>query len=184
MSDKFFTSDTHFGHTNIIRYCNRPFTNREEMGETLIANWNEVVRPNDEVFHLGDFAFGSGVDGMYARNILDRLNGRIYLIHGNHEEAASHPAARPSFQWIRDYYELKVGGQRIVLFHYPMRSWNWVMKGSWHLFGHVHGNLQPFGKSIDIGVDVMNFRPVSFDELRIIMDKQKQQSEDRGIGPF
>ena len=77
----FFTSDTHFNHANIIKFCNRPFKDVEQMNETLIANWNRVIGPNDTVFHLGDFCLGGAAEWT---KVLDRLNGKIYLIMGNH----------------------------------------------------------------------------------------------------
>ena len=73
----FFTSDTHFNHTNIIRFCDRPFGSTEEMNEKLIGNWNSVVGPDDIVFHLGDFCLGGSAEWT---KVLDRLNGKIYLI--------------------------------------------------------------------------------------------------------
>lgn len=79
----FFTSDTHFGHANIIRFCNRPFRNVEEMNEALIENWNLVVSEDDTVFHLGDFAFGGS---NVWKSIIPRLNGHINLIIGNMTE--------------------------------------------------------------------------------------------------
>lgn len=78
----FFTSDTHFFHEGIIKFCNRPFESVEEMNETLIRNWNETVPEDGTVFHLGDFAFGGWREWMSAYN---RLNGKIYLILGNHD---------------------------------------------------------------------------------------------------
>ena len=78
----FFTSDTHFGHANIIRLCNRPFKDVEEMNEKLIENWNKVVPEDGTVFHLGDFAFGGSA---LWNSVIPRLNGQIYLIIGNHE---------------------------------------------------------------------------------------------------
>ena len=78
----YFTSDTHFNHANIIGFCNRPFKNVEEMNETLITNWNRVVGVDDIVFHLGDFCLGGSAEWT---NVLNRLNGKIYLIVGNHD---------------------------------------------------------------------------------------------------
>ena len=78
----FFTSDTHFNHTNIIRFCNRPFKDVSHMNETIISNWNRVVSPEDIVFHLGDFCLGGSAEWV---NVLNRLNGKIYLISGNHD---------------------------------------------------------------------------------------------------
>lgn len=78
-----YTSDTHFNHANIISSCHRPFNSLEHMNETLIANWNNVVQRNDIVFHLGDFSFGGAAQWAKIRS---RLNGRIYLIVGNHDK--------------------------------------------------------------------------------------------------
>ena len=78
----FFTSDTHFFHEGIIKFCKRPYATVEEMNETLIRNWNETVPENGTVFHLGDFAFGGWREWMSDYN---RLNGKIYLILGNHD---------------------------------------------------------------------------------------------------
>ena len=78
----FFTSDTHFNHANIIRFCNRPFKDVEQMNEVMIANWNSVIGKDDTVFHLGDFCLGGAAEWT---KILERLNGKIYLIMGNHD---------------------------------------------------------------------------------------------------
>lgn len=78
----FFTSDTHFNHANIIRFCNRPFKDVSHMNEAIISNWNRVVGPEDIVFHLGDFCLGGSAEWI---NVLNRLNGKIYLISGNHD---------------------------------------------------------------------------------------------------
>ena len=78
----FFTSDTHFNHTNIIKYAQRPYSDAEEMNEDLIKRWNSVVGKNDIVFHLGDFMFGN-INRFWE--FRSRLNGKIYLIHGNHD---------------------------------------------------------------------------------------------------
>ena len=78
----FFTSDTHFWHNNVIKFCNRPFSSIEEMNDTIIENWNRVVDKNDIVIHLGDFCF-CGSDKF--KELVEKLNGRIYLILGNHD---------------------------------------------------------------------------------------------------
>ena len=88
----FFTSDTHFNHTNIIRFCNRPFKDVVHMNETIISNWNRVVGPEDIVFHLGDFCLGGSAEWV---NVLNRLNGKIYLISRHKEpEAELHEILR------------------------------------------------------------------------------------------
>jgi calcineurin-like phosphoesterase family protein len=162
----FFTSDTHFGHENIIRTCRRPFQNAGEMDEALIARWNERVRPGDTVYHLGDFTFRSSTG---ADIYLARLNGKIHLVAGNHdaETLAKHANLFASVSLI---LEVKVGGQRLVLCHYPMREWHGSWRQSWHLFGHVHGRLnhEPLGYSLDVGVDSHEFRPWTIDEIAAV----------------
>lgn len=186
MSKIFFTSDHHFGHANIIKFSNRPFKDVKEMNEEMIRRWNEKISPEDEVYHLGDFGLSKDRDEIL--NIINRLNGTKYLIQGNHEGAALNH--RKSFKWIKDYYELKVkdedcknGVQRIILFHYAMRVWRSDFRGTWHLYGHSHGNL-PDKKdrlAFDIGVDCHDFYPLSYDEVKAIMKTKewKPPFEDR-----
>jgi calcineurin-like phosphoesterase family protein len=166
----FFTSDTHFGHANIIKYCDRPFRNYFEMDEALVTNWNTLIGPEDTVYHLGDFAFGRGIDQKYVSALAKLLNGHIHLINGNHEKFAHSIPWR--FSTIKEYDEIEVEGQRIVLFHYGMRTWHHVSKGVWHLYGHSHNRLPAFGKSLDIGVDNWNYYPVGFAKLKYTMDSQ------------
>ncbi len=176
MTKTFFTSDHHFGHENIIRFCKRPFSNAKEMNEVMIQRWNEKVGPNDMVYHLGDFALKSKDD---LATILDQLNGKIHLITGNHEAAALQN--KHKFQWVKDYYELKMkdpdcsnGVQRIILFHYAMRVWRGDRRGNWHLYGHSHGNLPDLNDrlSFDIGVDNHDFYPLSYEEVKQIMSRK------------
>lgn len=165
-----FTSDTHFGHANIIfKYCNRPFASVEEHDAALIANWNARVRPNDIVYHLGDFAFTCTKE--HAAACMMRLNGRKFFIRGNHDELLDH--CLPLGSWIKDYLEVGVNGQKIVLFHYGLRTWHHDLRGTWHLYGHSHTGLEPLGKSCDVGVDAWNYAPVSFDVLKTFMDQQE-----------
>lgn len=162
----FFTSDTHFGHENIIRFCNRPFPSVYAMNRAMIANWNSVVSEGDEVYHLGDFAFGNSA---FWQEMRGPLNGTIHLIRGNHDEQ---PVQR-LFGWVKDYAEIKVEGQKIVLFHYGLRTWHHDLRGTWHLYGHSHNGLPPYGKSVDVGVDRWHFTPVSFEQLKEFMDARE-----------
>jgi calcineurin-like phosphoesterase family protein len=169
----FFISDTHFGHDRIIGYCNRPFKDYREMDRAMEENWNAVVGKGDTVWHLGDFAFGRDAEPWYIRNIADRLHGHIHLIRGNHDALAENQL-KSRFASISDYKEITEQGHKIVLFHYGLRTWHHDLRGTWHLYGHSHGGLPPYGKSLDIGVDDWNFTPVSFAELKSKMDKLQQ----------
>jgi calcineurin-like phosphoesterase family protein len=78
----FFTSDLHFGHANIIQYCNRPFNSVEHMNGVLMSNWNSVVTEDDKVIVLGDFAMGKISETL---PVAERLNGMKFLVPGNHD---------------------------------------------------------------------------------------------------
>jgi len=160
----FFTADQHYGHRNIIKYCNRPFESIEEMDETLIENHNEVVKDDgDIVYHVGDFALAPPYRVLY---IIDRLNGKNIFIKGSHDRWMR-KAEMGVFPYI---VELKLeGGIHIVLCHYAMRVWPRSHYNSWQIFGHSHGGLEPVGKQWDVGVDNNNFYPVSLDQIVEIM---------------
>ena len=143
-----FTSDTHFGHANIIRYSERPFGSVREMDESLTDRWNTLVRPDDTVWHLGDFAFRNAVS---AERYLARLAGRKHLIWGNHDDAATR--ALPGWESSQPYAEITVDGTRLVLFHYAMRVWNRGQYGAVHLYGHSHNSLPGDDQCCDVGVD-------------------------------
>ena len=174
MNKIYFTSDHHFGHKSIIKFCNRPFKDVKEMNNVLIRKWNEKIGINDDVYHLGDFGLIHKED---LSNILDRLNGNIHLIAGNHENAAIQN--KEKFVWIKNYFELKVkdpdcGSRLIILFHYAMRVWRHDFKESWHLYGHTHGTLPDKNHKLafDVSVDAHDFYPLSYEDVKVIMSKK------------
>lgn len=133
----FYISDTHFGHSGIIRYDNRPFMTVEEMDETIIQRWNDVVSDIDMVYVLGDFSWYKEEETL---KILDRLSGRKVLIKGNHDRIS--PKVARKFMRVCDYLEIKDNGQRVILSHYPMPFWNGQFRNTVHLYGHVHNSHQ------------------------------------------
>ena len=172
----FFTADTHFDHTNIIRYSNRPFADVKDMNEALIRNWNSKISANDDVYHLGDFCFSSR-----GNQFLSRLNGRKHLILGNHDKQVNISHGWESIQPYKEIY-CHVGGkkQMIVLCHYAMRVWNKRHHNSWMLYGHSHGSLpdDPNALSFDIGVDCHNYMPLDVAEVERIMRKKNSVPVD------
>ena len=163
------TPTSHFGHKNIIKYSSRPFKNVKEMDEALIANWNARVKPNDTIYHLGDFAFGDGSKdpGKYFK----RLNGKKHLVIGNHDNKK---VWNLPWESASNYQEVSVGKQRIVLLHYAMRVWHHSYRGVWQIWGHSHGSLpEDNSLSFDVGVDVWNYSPVSFEQVKAKMDWKK-----------
>lgn len=172
MPNLWFAADTHFGHGNIIKNCGRPFADADEMDAALIANWNAVVAPKDEVRHLGDFAWSK--DPKYLARIFDQLNGSKHLIVGNHDHG---PTRRLPWASVDKLKGVKVDGSLIVLCHYGMRVWPKSHFGSLHLYGHSHGNLPGTRQSCDVGVDCWDFRPVSISEIRLRLEQTPEPGE-------
>lgn len=158
----FFTSDMHLAHKKIILLSNRPFSSVEEMDEELIKRFNSKVGPEDTVYDLGDFCFTNPkkYDGC--------LNGNIIRIKGSHD----HDIKEPRMMVIKpDGFLDKYGDQvEITLCHYAMRSWEKSHYGAWHLYGHHHGLLAPYGLSFDVGVDCWDYYPVSLEQVKEKMD--------------
>lgn len=165
----FFTADTHFNHKNIIKYSKRPFQTIEEMNEKLIENWNNKVKDNDEIYHLGDFGFKKIDDSI---EIVKKLNGKKYLIIGNHDRSLN-KEFKSYFEFVKKFYVLNYQSNDIVLYHYFHSPWYKDNENSILLHGHSHGKMvHPIGlKTLDVGVDCNNYNPFSFDEICKILNK-------------
>ena len=155
----FFTSDTHFGDHRTLNIHKRAFASVAEMDAALIEGWNAVVGPQDEVWHLGDFARrASDVPAL-----LERLAGIKHLVRGNNDPPGTSAAA--GWASVQDYAELELEGRLLVLCHYPFRSWNGQHRKSVNLHGHSHGKLKPMPRQYDVGVDARGFRPATLAQL-------------------
>ena len=173
------TSDNHFGHRNIINIQPRPefLVNGEPdvemMNNTMITRWNELVNPDDVVYHVGDFCWNKGA----MRSVLHRLHGRIILIPGNHDkELLAAEEFRGRFEAIKpySYYETNVNGEHVVFSHFPYFEWNQIGKGTWHLHGHLHAKPHGIsGKIMDVGADGNGLRPYSWDQIKAYMDTRE-----------
>jgi calcineurin-like phosphoesterase family protein len=158
----FFTADTHFGHAGARALYRRPFASVLEMNTAMVARWNETVRPDDDVWHLGDFSLNTST--VAAAGLLRSLSGRKHLVTGNNDP----PDIVSLAEWrtVQAYAEITVDDARIVLCHYAFRTWNGMAKGALNLHGHSHGRLKPLPRQYDVGVDVRDFRPVTLQALR------------------
>lgn len=188
----FFTSDHHFSHQNIIRYCARPFSSAEEMDAAMMRTWNEVVAPDDEVFYLGDFSLSAQV----VRTITPKLNGTKHLIMGNHD--LCHPVHKKKAAAAVEIYrdagfvtlelsrEIEIAGESVLLHHLPYLSPNAVDRygdkynkyrpeneGKWLLCGHIHQRWNRVDRMINVGVDVWGFKPVPITTIEEIIRGEK-----------
>lgn len=157
----FVTSDLqlHFNHRNISKFCPKTrghWDSRNDpdtMNEDMIAMWNNLVSPEDTVYNLGDVAFGSVHD---AVKILNRLNGNIILIEGNHDKKALRdPFFAKRFTEIHKYLDITYAGHKIIMCHYPFLEWDQMHRGALHFHGHLHGNKtgQENFRCMDVGFD-------------------------------
>jgi len=161
VTEYFFTADTHFGHANIIRYTNRPFKSIGEMDYRLIQLWNDKVKSEDIVFHIGDFCFKEH-EGKNARYYLNQLNGQKIFIEGNHD---NNNGLRTCIQDIR----IHLGGKNILLVHNPNEStYGFDLCLSGHIHNHWKFKTMTFEKYrwdvINVGVDAFE-HPVTINEI-------------------
>lgn len=183
----YFTSDEHYDHKNIIQFCKRPYFRNdvEQMKNALISNHNEVVNQTDDVWHLGDM-FWRTLEVRSAIDIMNRLNGRHFYVHGNHDEIFESPCLRSCFEEIHVRTIIKQeGGPKngIVLDHFAGRVWHHSDKGSWQLYGHTHSAMPEIDPllSFDVGVDAQNYYPISLTQVAEKME-QKIARIQRGLG--
>ena len=174
----YITSDTHFGQADAIGLFDRPFTDVFSMNTSLINHCNEVMGKDDLLYHLGDFVGDlpdNRTKSRVAEEIRSRLNvGRIILIRGNHD-----PSKRKYTRIFDEVHDIlaprgwRNGDHRVVLCHYPLRSWQGNRAGSLHLYGHTHGRLEELGRSCDVGVDCWNMRPVEIDRVLELVSQRE-----------
>lgn len=192
-----FTSDLHFFHNNVIRFCNRPYASVEEMNAKLIKNWNACVKKNEHVYVLGDFSFRGTTQ---TSEILKQLNGHKILIRGNHD-APAHKMIAMGFAEVYENHQIRIGDTQLLLSHFPYHPVEYYYKTattietrveenqdkrylhkrilddgkSWLLCGHVHQSWHMKDRMINVGVDVNDYKPVSHEKiLSIIRGKNEK----------
>lgn len=183
----YFTSDLHFGHKNVIDYCNRPFDSVEQMNEEIIANFNAHVKPEDITYFIGDIFFCKKAE---AKSILSRMNGTKILIRGNHDFKTS-VMYEIGFSAVMEFAQIRLGQTYINLSHYPYKRsiWNHYWKilfdkkyrsklhfkrlmddGNFLIHGHTHDMKKVNGRMIHVGVDAWGYRPVSQHQISRVID--------------
>lgn len=175
----FVASDIHFNHLNILKYCPHrggPDTDWDKvakMNELIISNWNSMVKPEDETYIVGDVAMGLIEK---APALISRLNGKKYLIKGNHDKTLTKKRADGTrisddlFASVHDYLEIfhSVDGKKhfLCMSHFPMSHWNGMNQGSMMIHGHLHGSPSGLsGRIKDVGIDTNNLFPYKLDKV-------------------
>jgi calcineurin-like phosphoesterase family protein len=185
MKTTWFRGCVHHGHANIIRLCNRPFGTIEEADRTILSNHNALVSESDIVYDLGDIAYKCSPE--HVVKCIEKTKGNIKILLGNHDKpfrtafkmglldsfihSGKLEIIGPVEHDMAVIKTIQINGQKIVLCHYSLRTWNGAFRDAIHLFSHSHGNLPPHFKSRDIGVDTTGFCPISFEQ---IMDEMSQ----------
>ena len=175
---KWITSDTHWGHKNIMSFCPQTrarFRNDVNyMNEAMVEEWNAKVAPEDLVYILGDVAF---LPAQKATEYMYRCNGRKILIEGNHDrKLLNDPGFRGCFDEVHQYLRLTYDGTLIIMSHFPFLEWDQMHRGALHFFGHLHGGATGMEKyrCMDVGMD-------STGEIVISMDRAVNKIKDNEI---
>lgn len=199
-----FSSDWHYGHPNIVKGVSkwkdlskcRKFYTLEEHNQFLIDSINKTVKENDIIYNIGDWSMG-GIENIWLfRRAINCKT--IHLILGNHDDHIRYNKIvqtdngyvnlQSLFTSVQEVLDKKIGGQNIVQFHYPLRSWHKAARGSWNLHGHHHGDFTEYelsrymkdgklelelAKQYDVGIDNHpQFRPFHLEEIRDMMEKR------------
>ena len=178
MSNTFFTSDQHFFHKNILQHqaTTRKQANVEEMNEAIIKAHNSVVTKHDTIYMLGDVSFGNMEE---TASVLCRLNGQKILVFGNHDQVIRKKSElRVFFGQCIDYKEIRLDGEKVCMFHFPIESFNNKARGSIHLHGHCHGNTSHYAATMpnrmDIGIDTRldgSMMPYEWNEVKQLLGR-------------
>lgn len=165
----YFISDTHFNHYNIIKYCQRPFQDVSEMNNAIINNWNNIVKDEDIVYHLGDFALSKSEE---VKKIFEKLKGNIFLIRGNHDGKSIKYYEDIGFH-VLAYALIKLDKYKLILSHYPLQD-NLIPQGYINLHGHIHDkklnenypqdSYNP-DKHLNVSIDVTDYKPLSLKKI-------------------
>lgn len=168
----YYIGDMHLGHANVIKHDNRPFNNIDEMTEFMIKNYNKIITDKDAVYIVGDITLKGIVN---ATELIKRLKGRKHLVIGNHDKKnVKNKEFRDLFIECKDYYDIVDNGRRVIICHYPMIEWDGYFRGSYHVYAHIHNNLNNAGKqmiklekALNSGCMINNYVPVTLDQMII-----------------
>jgi calcineurin-like phosphoesterase family protein len=177
----YFTSDLHFGDEHYLFVDSRPFKDIEDMDQSLILAWQKTVKAEDDVFVVGDLISHNRTHD--AAYYLSRLPGHLHLIVGNHDHTfLEDPNNHKYFESIDQIKKINLEDKEIILCHYPMAEWENSIRGSYHIYGHIHAfrnasyqYMATLDKAYNCGCMICGYRPVTFEEL--VEDNRKFRNE-------
>ena len=175
MGKNYFIADTHFGHSNILKICNRPFENIEDMKNVIIDKWNKKVTDEDTVYLLGDVCFK--MSKLDVIKILKQLKGKKILIKGNHDKYVGQRDFDECFEKIYNYLQISEDKQQIILCHYPIIDYAGMFYGSKMIYGHIHNKYIPHKNMYCCSVECINYEPVTLNELEEIYKNKPVKEE-------
>ena len=168
----FVSADWHLFHENMLKHCNRPFGNTNQLMKTLIRNVNKVCNPEDNLWIVGDFSM-KGISNRNAHNdVIERIRCNMHLVIGNHDKMTPLDYIRMGFQSVHTWFPLDKFG----LIHDPYDSFTRNFPDKIWICGHVHNFWLYQNNRINVGVDMWNFHPVTLDQVRETIDKNIQQT--------
>jgi calcineurin-like phosphoesterase family protein len=178
-----FTSDTHFDDEKTLVYRYRPFENVKKMNEALIETWNTSISPEDDVFHLGDFAISDEAIKEFA----PQLNGNIRLILGNHDDKRNRELLKQFFD-IKEHpitisFEYNNKPDQLYLCHYPKQRPNPETSGIYACCGHIHDLWKVARRMVNVGVDAWHFKPVSLEQIISCRQAEEDGHWDANVYP-
>lgn len=189
-----FISDHHFGHNNIIHFCERPFSSTQEMNDAMIEIWNDFIRPGDSVAYVGDFALGKRDEV----GVVNKLHGDVHLFIGNHDRPFRNSKyiteyLRYGFVSVQRSTDILIEGERVSIGHFPfeqdfVENFNQKYdkfsqfriqdKGQWLIHGHTHNALRTkWCKQINVCVDLWDFEPVSYGRISSLIKEGPSEHE-------
>ena len=159
----YYTADPHFGHDRIIEFCGRPFGSSAEMDSAILANYQSAVSPVDNLWIVGDLAVCHSDNAPRLVSMLASIARKKHLVAGNHDKHWIRTLS--AWESVHDFLEIRDEGRRVVLCHYPLITFPGARPGDINLFAHVHQNWQVTRNSVNVGVDVWDFRPVTMKDI-------------------
>lgn len=176
----YYISDLHLDDQKLFDKCSRPFSGLNELKETIIRNWNERVKEDDNVYLIGDIGNDADYDGL---DVIAKLNGKIHLIIGNHDQRfASIYEKSPLFASVNYFKLIMDGDKKVFLCHFPTMDWEEFNRGGYHVYGHIH-NKQLSGVKLyykdklayNASADVIGFTPRTLDEMIALKEERKNE---------